>query len=53
MKSYIERASLKNEIVSFTALSDHHDSVRMELMVDPAHLISDRDPDLVYRKLVS
>lgn len=49
MKSYIERASLKNEIVSFTALSDHHDSVRMELMVDPAHLISDRDPDLVYQ----
>lgn len=48
MKSYIERASLKNNTAAFTVFSDNTESVRMEITADESHLISDRDPSVSY-----
>ncbi|MCI8800257.1 hypothetical protein NSB25_09170 [Acetatifactor muris] len=48
MKSYVTEASLKNDKAAFTLLSDGTLSVRMELLPEKKHLVSDRDPEVRY-----
>lgn len=48
MKSHVTEASLKNGKAAFTLLSDGKLSVRMELLPEKSHLVSDRDPAVRY-----
>lgn len=48
MKACVTEASLKNERAAFTLLSDGRLSVRMELLPEMGHLVSDRDPAVLY-----